>query len=185
MRVIKKIVKESLMILVAASILSTIGGIGLEAIKQKVAFFIPLLILIPALNDMIGDFGTIISSRFTTLLFEGKIRGKWWKSKELAKEFGTISTISLFIAFYLGMLSIFFSILQGFKVNTIEILKVVAVSYILTASLVLAIFFVSIVSGLFVYKRKKDPNNILIPLTTALADIGSLILFSILVWLLF
>ncbi|MGB9675390.1 MAG: hypothetical protein ACPLYW_02200, partial [Candidatus Nanoarchaeia archaeon] len=65
MWVIKKILRESLVILIVASILSTIGGIGLEALKTKFIFLIPLLILIPALNDAIGDFGVIISSKFT------------------------------------------------------------------------------------------------------------------------
>ncbi|MGC8885022.1 MAG: magnesium transporter [Candidatus Nanoarchaeia archaeon] len=179
MWVIKKILRESLVILIVASILSTIGGIGLEALKTKFIFLIPLLILIPALNDAIGDFGVIISSKFTTILYSGKLnKKKWWQSLELSNEFKTISTVALFMAFYLAVLSIFFAVLQGAKINIIECLKIVAVSYMLMASLVLIIFFLAVIFGIWVYKRKEDPNNFLIPITTAIADICSLLLFS-------
>jgi len=181
----KKIVKESAKILIFASIISSFGGIGLELLKAKIAVLVPLIVMIPALNDMIGDFGTIISSKFTTLLYQKKVHKSWWKSYELGDEFRVISSIALFAAFYLGIASVLISYIQGAPIDIISSLKVIAIAFMATATLVLVIFFLAIVGGLWVYKRGSDPNNFLIPLTTSAADFSSLILFALLVAFLF
>ena len=62
-----KIMKESIKILILASLISSLGGIGLESVNVKLIALLPLLILLPAMNDMIGDFGAIISSRISTM----------------------------------------------------------------------------------------------------------------------
>ena len=181
----KRILKESVKILIAASIISSIGGIGFEALKIKIAAIMPLVIMIPALNDMIGDFGTIISSKFTTLLYQKKIHKKWWESYELGDQFRIISSIALFAAFYLGVVSVIIAHFQGAAINIVEALKVVAIAFMSTATLVLVIFFLAIIGGIWVHKRGSDPNNFLIPITTSVADFSSLILFSLMVTFLF
>jgi cation transporter-like permease len=177
--VAKRIIKESVKILIVASIISSAGGVGFEALKLKIAALVPLLIMIPALNDMIGDFGTIMSAKFTILLYQGKIPKKWWNSYELGDQFRIIATIALFAAFYVGIVSVLVTFLQGIPVNAIEALKVIAIAFMSTATLVLTIFFISIVGGLWVYKKGSDPNNFLIPMTTSIADFSSLVLFSL------
>lgn len=181
----KTIIKQSVKILIAASIISSVGGIGFEVLKLKIAAIIPLIIMLPALNDMIGDFGCIISSKFTTLLYQKKVSKRWWKSAELGDQFRIISTIALFAAFYLGVVSVIIARIQGFAINIILALKVIAIAFMSTATLVLAIFFLAIIGGLWVYKRGSDPNNFLIPITTSVADFSSLILFSLMVAFLF
>ena len=183
--VIKKILKESIKVLVVASIISSAGGVGLEILKLKIATLVPLIIMMPAINDMIGDFGTIISSKFAILLYQGKVKKNWWKSYELGDEFRLISTIALFAAFYLSAMSVIIAYLRGAPINAIEALKVVAIAFMSTATLVLVIFFLSVIGGIWIYKRGKDPNNFLIPITTSVADFSSLVLFSLLVAFLF
>jgi len=185
MAVAGKIIKESVKILIAASIISSIGGIGFEALKLKIAALVPLVIMLPALNDMIGDFGTIISAKFTHLLYLKKIHKSWWKSSELGDQFRIIASIALFAAFYLGIVSVIIAYFQGALITAVEALKVIAVAFMSTATLVLVIFFLSIIGGLWVYKRGGDPNNFLIPITTSIADFSSLILFSLMVAFLF
>jgi len=180
-----KILKESVRILIIASVISSIGGIGLEALKAKIAGLIPLIIMIPALNDMIGDFGTIISAKFTHLLYQGKISKHWWQSYELGDQFRIIATIALFAAFYLGVVSVIVAYFQGAQINVVEALKVIAIAFMSTATLVLSIFFLAITGGIWVYKRGKDPSNFLIPMTTSAADLSSLILFALFVHFLF
>ena len=182
---IKKIVKESAKILIIASIISGVGGVGFEALKLKIAALIPLVVMMPALNDMIGDFGTIISSKFTMLLYQKKIHKSWWNSYELGDLFRIIASIALFAAFYLGVVSVAVAHFQGVPINIIEALKVIAIAFMSTATLVLVIFFLSIICGLWVYKKGEDPNNFLIPLTTSVADFSSLALFTFLVVFLF
>ena len=185
MDLMKKLVKESLKIVIIASIISSIGGVGLEAIKLKLVAFVPLLIMLPALNSMIGDFGIIISGKFTTLLYTKKIHKSWWKSYELGDQFRIVSSIALFAAFYLGVVSVLLAKLQGFEVSLLETLKVVSIAFMSVATLVIIIFFLAIIGGLYIYKKGKDPNTFLIPVTTSIADFSTIILFATLVFFLF
>lgn len=178
MGIISKIIRESYKILIIASIISTIGGVGLEALQQKVVAFLPLLILLPALNSMIGSFGTLVSSKFTTFLFLGKIQKKAWQSKELNSLLKNILSIALIVSIYLGVLTSFISYLRGFAIDLLTMLKIILISLILTSTLVIIIISVGVIGGLIVYKRNADPNNYLIPLTTSMADFGSLLLLT-------
>src|SRR3989344_4456058 len=70
----RTIIRESIKILIFASVLSSLGGLALEHIKAIFVSVLPLIILLPTLNDMVGDFGTIIASRFSTMLHENWIK---------------------------------------------------------------------------------------------------------------
>jgi cation transporter-like permease len=181
-----KIVKESLKILILASILSSIGGIGLQWIEQDLFSILPLLILLPALNDLIGNFGTTISSKFTTMLFMGEIGKKSiWSSKKIHQIFGIITGVSLMAALYISILSYFISVLKGFPLDFLLLGKIIEISLISVMVLTVFIFFVSIAGGMYIYKKDEDPDNFLIPITTSIADLGSMLIFSILVSLFF
>ena len=58
------IVRESIKILLLASIISSFGGLALDRIELFFLSIYPLVLLLPSLNNMIGNYGTIISSRF-------------------------------------------------------------------------------------------------------------------------
>src|SRR4026209_1552689 len=45
-----------------ASAVSLIGGIGLEHVVGRVLPLIPLVVAIPSLNDLVGDYSTIIAA---------------------------------------------------------------------------------------------------------------------------
>ncbi len=185
LKLVKRILKESLRVLILASIVSSIGGIGFEAMKLKLVFLMPLLIMLPALNDMIGDFGIIVASKFSTLVRKKKISGTWWRSHALGEQFRIISSIALFAAFYLSVASLAIAHYRGALIDSIEALKIIAIGFMLVAVLVITIFVIAVVGGLWVYKRGGDTNTFLIPLTTSVADLASLLLFAVLVGFLF
>ena len=66
-----------------------------------------------------------------------------------------------------------------------SILKIVQVSIITTASMVSIIVLISFIGGEFIYRRGEDPNNFIIPITTSLADLGSIIVFSLAIKVIF
>jgi cation transporter-like permease len=47
-----------------------------------------------------------------------------------------------------------------------------------TLALVSIICLISIMWGLYIFHKNEDPNNFLIPLTTAVADLGSMLIFG-------
>lgn len=181
----KTIIKESIKILLLGSIISSLGGLTFEYIKTVFISIIPLVILWPVLNDMIGDYGMIISSRFSTMLHEGKANKKWWKTKELRTLFIQILIVSLSTAVISSTIALAISSFSDYTLNTTIAYKIFLISVIDTVILVSALFLIAIHEGLHYYREKEDPNNFLIPITTSIADFGNMVLLSILVLLFF
>ncbi|MFH1105639.1 MAG: magnesium transporter [Candidatus Aenigmatarchaeota archaeon] len=179
------IIRQSLLVLLFATTLSLMGGIGLESAKQKITQVLPLLILIPALNDMIGDFGTIVSSKITTMLYLGHIKRNVLGEKEVRKMLSAVVLIALASAVYLGVASSALSMLMGFTLTTNVLLKIVLISLLMAFTLVTIIILISVFGSLIIYKRGDDPDNFLIPITTSAADAGSLVMLYFVVSALF
>jgi mgtE-like transporter len=180
-----KIIKESWKVLIFASILSSIGGFSLEFIKEKIFVFLPLLIIIPALNDMIGDAGITLVSKVTTYLNLGKISTKKINNKSTRHLFYLLLIIFTVSSVYVTFLSVFIGYLKGFTYPVIYILKMLGITFITTLLIILLVFFIWLFVAVYAYNRKIDPDDLLIPITTSIADLGSLIVFSLLVYLMF
>ena len=180
----KTIIKESIKILLLASVISSLGGLALEQIKTLFLSIMPLLILLPSLNNMIGNYGTIISSRFSAMLHEGEIKKEWKKNKDLKKLFSQLTLMTLIGAVLSSLIAIaitYFSegILWG---TAIKVFFIVLIDmFILTNVL----FFVSTRAGIYIYRKKEDPNNFLIPITTSVADFTNMVVLAVLIILLF
>ena len=144
---------------------------------------LPLIVILPALNGMIGGFGIVITSKFATALYEKKINNI--HSHIIKHLFKEVVPIAIFSAFYIGVLGTFFAYLKGFDLNMITFWKIIVITLITSLTLVFFIFIVSIIGGIIVYKRGNDPDDILIPITTSIADLFSISVFSLLVFLLF
>lgn len=179
------IVKESINVLFLASIISSIGGFSLENIKTLFITLTPMVILLPALNDMIGDYGTIISSRFSTMLHEGKIVGKWWQHEDLQKLCIQIFLVAMITTIFGVLISIAISGFSSHS-NFLEVTgKILAISVLDVILLISILILTAVIAGTYFYRRGEDPNNFLIPLTTSMADFGNMIILSLLIKFLF
>jgi cation transporter-like permease len=170
-----KILRESIQVLALSCIISTFGGIGLELVRDKLLLFIPLLILVPAMNEMVGGFGAVVTSRFTTALSTNKVRRDHvWTSPFVQSLFTSTMTAAVITALYIGCAAYLLAVIKGFPFNIYLFINVIAVALLSTIALVLIIFLVSILGGLYVHKKGHDPDNYLIPLATGIADLGSM-----------
>lgn len=179
------IIKESLKILLLTSILSSIGGFTIEHIKSAFISIVPLVILLPALNDMLGDYGTILSARFSTMLHKGSVGGKWWENEELRALFAQVFIIAIITTVISVVVALVISALSGNETGIGLAGKVFAVSLIDVAILIIVMFAVSISAGMYFFGKGEDPNNFLIPITTSIADFGNMILLSLLIIIIF
>ena len=183
-KIIATIIRESFKIIILASLLSSLGGVGLELINEKLVAILPLLIIFPALNNMIGNFGTIISANFTTLLFTKQLHARW-KSKKLKELLHNLAIIAFFSSIFLTVLACIISYYKGFPLTTDIFIKILLIVLICTIILVTLISLISISAGFYYYHLKKDPDNVLIALSTSIADFGALVIFSLLIFLMF
>lgn len=185
MNIYKKIITESMKVLIFASILSSFGGLSIKLVEEKLIMFVPLFIILPALNNMIGDFGIIIVSKFTTHLYEQKIKRSSWRFHFVKHLFKDIFLAAIIATSYMVLMSIVLSKFRGFTADSDFVIKLFLTSLIVVIILVLIIFFISIGFGFYVYKKNEDPDDLVIPITTSIADLGSMAALSILVYLFF
>ena len=118
------IIKESIGMLILATLITLFGGIALEEIKITFVEIMPLVILLPVLNSMIGNYGTIISSRFATMLHEGKIHGAPFRNQEVQRLTFQLLLIALFISLISAAAALIISAFAGFAFNSAIIIRV-------------------------------------------------------------
>ena len=181
-----RVFNDSIKILIITSLISSFGGANLQSVNNRIVVIMPLLIMLPAMNSMAGNFGSIISSKFTTMLFLGVINQReLYKSKRIKNLFAKMFFIALVLAFYVSIASCTVSVFRGYDLSFLEFFKVLFLAVCSVIILLFVIFFVAIVLGFLVFKKGHDPDNFLIPITTAIGDFGNMLLISVLTVLLF
>jgi mgtE-like transporter len=183
----KTILKESLKIIILASIISSVGGLALEQIKALFLTMLPLVILLPAINDMVGDYGTIIAARFSTMLHKGEVEKKWWKEAQVKTLFWQIMIIAEITAVLSATIALVLSkyTRATLLVTPLFAAKIMFITIIDVLLLVCLLFFITVLAGIHYYKKKEDPNNFLIPITTSIADFANMVVLAGLVVLFF
>lgn len=179
--IVHEIVKDSLKVLMPAAILASVGGVGIQSIEAKLALFLPLLVLIPSLSHIIGSFGTIVSSKFTTALYLGKVRGHPLKSPSVHRLYHMVAGVAVIVSLYIGMLASVVAFLKGYDITVEIAAKVVGTALLSTALLTGIVFALSVILGSWIFRKKEDPNNFLIPIITSVADFATLLLVTALV----
>lgn len=181
----RTIIRESAKILVLASVISSLGGLALESLKAAFLAITPLVVLLPTLNDAIGDFGTIASSRFSTMLHEGKARGSLFENEELRRLFVQIIIVALLAAGFAAGAALIISGFSGYSATLETAAKVFLVALVDAAILVCLLFAIAVAAGRHFYEKGEDPNNFLIPITTAVADFANMAILAVLVTVFF
>ncbi|MCK4286458.1 MAG: magnesium transporter, partial [Candidatus Lokiarchaeota archaeon] len=169
MKYFLKIFKESIIIVIISSLMGLFSGTLLSFNEDLLRYAVPVMLLIlPALNSLIGDISTVLVSRLTTHLYIGTIQPRVRKSKRLKEDFyGLLITLllSLGALIFLGYL---FSVILGIKiVNPLVISLIMCITVLLIFTIM---FLLSFVGAIVLFKRGMDPNNFLIPFITSLAD---------------
>ncbi|MBI2542576.1 MAG: magnesium transporter [Candidatus Aenigmarchaeota archaeon] len=183
--IVSVILRESLLALILAFLFSTISGISLQKIQSSFIAFLPLIILLPALNDMIGDYSMIMVSRLSTLVFTKGTKRDWWMDEDIRKLIRTIALVAIFSAFYISAISSLIAYLNGFSLTLASVLKVLQISLFTTLSMVSLIIVIAAFAVYYVYSRKEDPNNLVLPVMTSIADLGTILIFAVFIKLIF
>jgi cation transporter-like permease len=159
-----------------ASALSLIGGIGLEAVSDRILPLIPLLIVIPGLNDLVGDYASIIAAH----------HGDPSESTRTKKQLlSAIFRVVGFNILFLIILSVGLAQARGYILEPVFLLKF---AFFIASAVVLAIFIMFALAGaleLILKNKNINPDELLIPIITSLADIVMLLFVSLAVIIIF
>jgi len=177
----QKIFKESLVVVMISSIMGLFTGTFLSFNNQILYSFPVILLILPSLNSLIGNIATVLISRLSSHLYIGNLSPKIQKSPVLKNDFyGLLITI---------LLSLVALIIIGYAVGLATGIQIInpllIITVIMLAILILfgSIFIFLFTSSIFLFRKGKDPNNYLIPLTTSLLDFLTPLLLIVLIYL--
>jgi len=168
MKYFKKIFKESIIIVMISSILGLFSGIVLSN-SEEILYAIPVILLIlPALNSLIGDISIVLVSRLTTHLYIGDLSPKIEKSDRLKENFLGLLFTTLLSSLFLIILGFSIGLSTGIKyINPFIIILIIFMTVII---IFLLMFIILFISAIFLFNRGNDPNNLLIPFLTSFID---------------
>ncbi len=163
----RSIIKESLPTMLLVAFVVNITGTLLKGISNLADGRREIYTVYPAIIDVIGDAGIVVGSAATVKFTLGVLAPKFSSIKNHAKNIlsAWVSTLVLFVA--LGVLSL---ALNGMLTSAAlsNVLLILVVSNVIAFT---AIAIVTYAISLLTFKRGLDPDNFVIPVGSALADI--------------
>jgi mgtE-like transporter len=172
----RRIVYESLPLLLAVALLSILSGQVLQGHEALLISLPVFLLVVPAFVNQSGDIAAVLASRITTELYTGSTERNILRSDNLwGSILGLVLSSSIGFTF-LTMLSEFVALSLGFNtVPFITLWTIIMCSGIIT---ILAVMVVGLVVALFTYRKGLDPDNFSAPVVTTTSDvIGIFLLF--------
>lgn len=153
-----------------ASCISMIGGVGIEFVEADLFVIVPLVIALPALNTMVGDYATIIAAHAGNpgegALSRKKLILSVFKST-IVNIVGTVG-LSLFLAEKRGYESSYGFFWTFLAFVTVSVGAIVSVMFVITYTL-----------DKILEKKRLNPDDVLIPIVTTITDVFMLGLIAL------
>ncbi len=159
-----------------ASCISLIGGIGLEAVQAKLLPLVPLIIALPALNTMVGDYAAIIAAHASDPA------ERTYSKRVLARAIGRAIWVNIIGVL---ILSIVIAWQRDYLFTETFMIKFVVFVVASMLAVVIGMFGLTAVLDKFLGDKKLNPDDILIPIVTSVTDVMMLGLITLAAWFLF
>lgn len=160
----------------AASCISLIGGVGLEAVQAKILPLVPLIIALPALNTMVGDYAAIIAAHAAD---PAERRGT---KKKLAKAIAKAIWVNIIGVL---VLSIIVAAQRGYLFSGGFVTKFVLFVIFSMLAIVAGMFGLTALLDRILENKRLNTDDILIPIVTSITDVAMLGLVVLSAWVLF
>lgn len=175
-----KIIKESIPLLTITIGVEVLIGQVLNT-NQSIMTIPIILALIPVINGVGGNIGSILGARIASGLHTGIISMDY-RDKELKNNMASTFALGIITFFALGIMTYLLLPLIGFSVSIIGFWRLMAI--VLGAGTLLILFLIglSAVSAIYSFKKGIDPDNSVTPIVTTSGDaLGILCLFLMVV----
>lgn len=153
-----------------ASSLSLVGGIGIEIVSDKLLPIVPLVIILPALNSLVGDYATLIAAHAGNPAERNRT-----KTELVMAMLPSIGVNCIFIvAMGLLLASNRGYVMSWGFVGLFSLFAVVSILLVITA-----MFFLTQVLDRLLEAHKLNPDDVLIPIVTTISDVLMLTLIAL------
>lgn len=180
-RVFWKVLKEGRVSLTLAAVVEILSGALLQSRLEALISLPILLAIVPPLNDMAGDLGTIIVARLTTAFYLGSIEPRLRENKGLRMNLSSLMVVCVLTVLYISMLSTLSSTLHLGVFDAGILFRIISI--IMLAGMT-GVFFTLVCGTLLSvasFKKGYDPDTMVMPVITVIGDflsIGSVLLIS-------
>ncbi len=179
----RKILLQALPIMSLAVLLEILGGQLINSYRSFFYIFPVYLAMVPPLNGMGGNIGSVLGARLSSGLHVGYIdisfKDKELRTNILSTLFVGASTYTILAVFILVISPMF-----GFSLSANEAVSAFGVLLCTGLLLVVTLVAVSATLSLYSFKKGLDPDNVVSPLVTSIGDIFGII-FLILMMVVF
>jgi len=178
---VRRIVGETTFAMLVSATVSILAGLFLQVEVERFLTFPFLLSLIPPINDMGGNIGSMLGARLSSALHLGLIRPRIERQRALDENVAGSIGSGLFSFFAAGVVLLVWGMVKGIVGPLRFFLTFIMAGAILTPIIVVCTIFITVIS----YVKRLDPDNVVGPLITSIADVLGvlvLLLVSKLLW---
>lgn len=165
-----RILKESLPLLALCVLVEVMGGQLLNRQEETLILLPVLLVMIPVVNGVGGNIGSVLGARITSGLHLGTIevnlRGKGLRDNITAALLTGIISYSFLSLFILLIVPY-----MGISLDPSSIIRFGAIMVGAGLLLSAAITVLCVVTALYSFKKGLDPDNIVTPVITTFGDV--------------
>ncbi len=166
---IKRIVLESCPVLIAGIIIALAAGHMLNSSMIEISEIPLILMMIPLINGIGGNLGSILGARLTSALNVGTLKPMLRKQRVLRGN--VAATVIISFAIYAIMGAFLLAIAHIIGISVAHSISLALAFFIAGIALSVAIIFITIASAFVSFKGGLDPDNVVIPIVTAVGDV--------------
>ncbi len=177
----KQIVSESYRVLVISVLIGLAAGYMLDYYSGQGRITAITLAMVPPLNGIGGNIGSILGARLSSALHLGTIEPKLRDQPILKINVSASLSLSLIVFGFAGIIFFGSSILTG--KTLIEALKITSLFFGAGILLTTIITITSVSTAFLSYKQGIDPDNVVIPIVTTIVDVAGVLSLLIMTYI--
>lgn len=177
--IMRRIVYESIPMLLIAGFMSAIAGVVINAKMDGFLLLPALLVMVPLFLEDNNALGGILTSRLSSMLHTGMFKPNLLPKKQILPNFLLIYLYSLVVFPIVGISAFVASMLMG--ISTTEVWTLIFISTSAGLIAVTIVNFVGYYIAVAAYRFRLDPDNHSIPMMSSIVDaFGALCLVAVL-----
>lgn len=165
----KKIILQSYPVLMATILIALAAGHILGSSTQAIVELPLILAMVLLINGIGGNIGSILGARLTSALHVGTLKPKLRGQRVLRGNLVATALISIVIFSLFSI--IFFAVAWSSGIGIARSLSLALAFFVSGIALSVAVIFITIAAALVSFKGGLDPDNVVIPIVTAVGDV--------------
>ncbi len=168
----REIIRESAPLIALMMLIEATGGSLLENMTAVFVSAPALLSLVPLINAVGGNAGSIVGSRMATALHLGTVR--YFKDREVVENMVITSSMAVASKIIAAIFILLFLPLIGMKAG-LNPLKFLGITFIASVLVLSAVIPSAVITSIMAFKYGKSPDDFTIPVVSTVGDISGII----------